>query len=178
MRAELVGVTYRGVGAVTRAKVRLVLQSTKIGAKGFTHSCHSQQSLKWDDCVKISIVLDYPGEISIINKRSAHGCSVASLQALQFPIHLFSRFIRNSKLAQFLHYANLCYSTLLAQYHGKAFSGPGQAHIVATQEFRTRKQSRHHVSDDSGTAKKSSPNRSTSLPEDHWGQAPQDPENP
>ena len=28
VRAELVGVTYRGVGAVTRAKVRLVLQST------------------------------------------------------------------------------------------------------------------------------------------------------
>ena len=27
-RAELVGVTYRGVGAVTLAKVRLVLQST------------------------------------------------------------------------------------------------------------------------------------------------------
>ena len=29
-RAELVGVTYRGVGAVTRAKVRLVLQSTDL----------------------------------------------------------------------------------------------------------------------------------------------------
>ena len=27
-RAELVGVTFRGTGAVTRAKVRLVLQST------------------------------------------------------------------------------------------------------------------------------------------------------
>ena len=39
VRAELVGVTYRGVGAVTRAKVRLVLQSTRISSVDCGSNC-------------------------------------------------------------------------------------------------------------------------------------------
>ena len=39
VRAELVGVTFRGTGAVTHAKVRLVLQSTPIFQAGFDQPC-------------------------------------------------------------------------------------------------------------------------------------------